>query len=136
LDRSICEPEITGFIIIIIIIITWRYSPTWALASCAIRLHWSLSWAFLLHPSILISRREITGLVSKYDNLVLVAEFCRGKKSTTLSFKNYTNPYCICTTAVIEFFSAINFARFWIQISSLRSTQFVLFVAGLHQLWT
>jgi hypothetical protein len=28
LDRSICEPEITGFIIIIIIIITWRYSPT------------------------------------------------------------------------------------------------------------
>jgi hypothetical protein len=26
----------------LIIIITWRYSPTWALASCAIRFHWSL----------------------------------------------------------------------------------------------
>jgi hypothetical protein len=39
-------------------IITWRYSPTWALASCAIRLHSSLSWAFLLHPSIPISRRS------------------------------------------------------------------------------
>jgi hypothetical protein len=38
--------------IIIIIITSCRYSPTWALASCAIRLHWSLSWAFLLHPSI------------------------------------------------------------------------------------
>jgi hypothetical protein len=25
------------------------------LASCVIRLHWSLSWAFLLHPSIPIS---------------------------------------------------------------------------------
>jgi hypothetical protein len=24
--------------------ITWRYSPTWALAFCAIRLHWSLWW--------------------------------------------------------------------------------------------
>jgi hypothetical protein len=24
--------------------------------TCAIRLHWSLSWAFLLHPSIPISR--------------------------------------------------------------------------------
>jgi hypothetical protein len=32
-----------------LIIITWSYSPTQALASCAIRLHWSLSWAFLLH---------------------------------------------------------------------------------------
>jgi hypothetical protein len=30
-------------IIIITIIITWRYSPSSALASCAIRLHWSLS---------------------------------------------------------------------------------------------
>ena len=39
----------------IIIITTWRYSPTWALACCAIRLHWSLSWAFLLHSSIPIS---------------------------------------------------------------------------------
>jgi hypothetical protein len=39
-----------------IIIITWRYSPTWALASCAIRLHWSLSWAFPLHPWTPISR--------------------------------------------------------------------------------
>ena len=51
LDRQVV------FIIIIIIIITWRYSPTWALASCAIRLHWSLFWAFLPHPSIPISRR-------------------------------------------------------------------------------
>jgi hypothetical protein len=42
----------------VIIIITWRYSLTWALASCAIRLHWSLSRAFLLHPSIPISRRS------------------------------------------------------------------------------
>jgi hypothetical protein len=41
-----------------IIIITWYYSPTWALASSAIRLHWSLSWAFLLHPSSPISRRS------------------------------------------------------------------------------
>jgi hypothetical protein len=40
------------------IIITWRYSPTWALAPCAIHLHWSLSSAFLLHPSIPISRRS------------------------------------------------------------------------------
>jgi hypothetical protein len=30
--------------IIIIIIITWRYSPMWASASCAIRLHWSPSF--------------------------------------------------------------------------------------------
>jgi hypothetical protein len=42
----------TLLIIIIIIIIIWRYSPTWALASCAIRLHWSLSWAFLLHDVV------------------------------------------------------------------------------------
>jgi hypothetical protein len=28
------------------------------LASCAFRLHWSLSWAFLLHPSIPISRKS------------------------------------------------------------------------------
>jgi hypothetical protein len=41
-----------------IIIITWRYSPSWDLASCAIRLHWSLSWDFLLHPSIPISRKS------------------------------------------------------------------------------
>jgi hypothetical protein len=44
--------------IIIIIIITWRYSPSWALASCAILHHWSLSWAFLLHPSIPIYRKS------------------------------------------------------------------------------
>ena len=31
---------------------TWLYSPSWALASCAIRLHKSLSWAFLLHHHI------------------------------------------------------------------------------------
>ena len=47
--------DVVIIIIIIIIIITWRYSPTWALASCAIL---SLSWAFLLHPSIPISRRS------------------------------------------------------------------------------
>ena len=40
------------------VIITWRYSPSWALASCAIRLHCSLSWAFLLHPTIPISCRS------------------------------------------------------------------------------
>ena len=37
---------------------TWLYSPSWALASCAIRLHKSLSWAFPLHPSIAITRRS------------------------------------------------------------------------------
>jgi hypothetical protein len=38
--------------------ITWLYSPSWALASCAIRLHKSLSWAFPLHPSIPISGKS------------------------------------------------------------------------------
>ena len=35
---------------------TWRYSPSWALASCASRLRKSLSWAFSLYPSISIAR--------------------------------------------------------------------------------
>ena len=35
---------------------TWRYSPSWSLASCAIRLHKCPSWAFPLHPSTPIAR--------------------------------------------------------------------------------
>jgi hypothetical protein len=37
---------------------TWLYSPSWALASCAIRLHKFLSWAFPLHPSIPIAHKS------------------------------------------------------------------------------
>jgi hypothetical protein len=37
---------------------TWLYSPSSGLASCAIRLHKSLSWAFPLHPSIPIARQS------------------------------------------------------------------------------
>jgi hypothetical protein len=34
------------------------YSPSSALASCAIRLHKSVSWVFLLHSSIPIARKS------------------------------------------------------------------------------
>jgi hypothetical protein len=59
-----------------IIIITWRYSPTWALVSCVIRLHWSLSWAFLLHPSIPISRRSSwTSILPRLKHWFLNCQF-------------------------------------------------------------
>jgi hypothetical protein len=62
-DNSNCEMRflrhwVINTIIITITTTTWRYSPTWALASCAIRLHWPLSWAYLLYPSIPISHRS------------------------------------------------------------------------------
>jgi hypothetical protein len=50
------------------------------LASCAIRLHWSLSWAFLLHPSIPISRRSSwtsSSHLSKYGIYVLITNYLK-----------------------------------------------------------
>jgi hypothetical protein len=77
---------------IFLIIITWRYSPTWALASCAIRLHWSLSWDFLLNPSIPISRRSSW---TSSSHLTLVYPFfswCKISHSS-LSWAVYCPPF-------------------------------------------
>jgi hypothetical protein len=49
-----CLCQLLAVMLFCVIIITWCYSPMWALASCDIRLHWSLSWAFLLHLNVVL----------------------------------------------------------------------------------